>query len=570
MRISFLIICSLLVSYVAFSQKGKKSKDFEPLDVTQLSEGEALKAETILIEAEKEVILENYQKALELYKSALEIIPNNPTLNFKVAEIMAKNGEDQDALVYADKSAKMDPSNKYYLLLAAEINKNLSNYTEAARLYQQMIDNIPGTESYLFDLAIIYQFQGQDKKALDTYHRAEEYYGMNEMVLYEKQKIYLKNDDYESLIRDWDRLIEENAGEDRFTLDLCEFLISKGLLKEARDRLSALGDHGHAELLLSQIAMREGDTTGAFDLARRTFDAPEIDFKSKVQLLNRFLDNSISTDDFEMVTDLALDLGEQYPDKFEVQAFIGDVMVRLEEKEKAREYYIKAARLNPSSYSVWQNILGIEADLNQYDSVIVHAEKALEYFPNQAIFYYFAGTGYLIEKEYKRSIQILDQGKKYATNNDLLTVFYGQLGDAYNSLKQYEKSYNAYEKALESDPENDHVLNNYSYFLSLRKKDMDKALEMSTKLVELFPENPTYLDTHGWVLYTMGKYDEAVIYLEKAANLEEDGTIIEHFGDVLYKLGKVDEAVIQWKRASNYSDTSEYILKKISGEKLYE
>ena len=567
-----IVILSLLISFSAFAQNKKKKKDqpFEPLDVTELSESEALKVETMLIEAEKELILENYYKAYDLFKGALQLDPDNATLNFKTAEVLAKNGDHQNALAYATKAMELDADNKYYLLLTAELHKTLSNFASAAELYQQMIDNIEGTESYLFDLALIYQYQGEFDKALKTYERAENYYGMNEIVLREKQKIYLKREDYQGLIKDWDKLIAENKGEPRYTIELCEFLIAHNLMDEAKERLKNLKESNHANLLLSQIALSEGNTAEAIALANNTFQSPKVDFQSKLQLLNSFLSVAISPEDFNMLSELSRGLAEQYPDKFEVQAFAGDVMYRLEKREEARDYYLTAIRISPSNYNVWQNILNIEASLNQYDSVIKHAEEALEYFPNQGLLYYFAGTGYMIEKNYKRSVQILDQGKRYVTDPKLLTVFYGQLGDAYNSLKQYEKSWSSYEKALETDPNNDHVLNNYSYFLSLKNKDMDRALEMSAKLVEMHPDNPTYLDTHGWVLYTLEKYHEAAKYLEKAANLEPDGTIVEHFGDVLYKLGKVDEAVEQWKKASKLSDASENIEKKIAGRKLYE
>lgn len=567
----YLIVALLGVSLFSFGQKKKKQQqDFSPIDVTELSEGEALKAESMIIDAERELILENYFKALELFKAALEITPNDPVINFKIAEILTKNGESQNALAYAGKASDLDPKNKYYLLLEAEIYKSLSNYAEATKIYQNLIDNIPGTETYLFDLAILYQFQGQGEKALETYRRAEEVFGMNEIVLREKQKIYLKNKDYESLMADWDKLIDENPGEPRYTIELTEFLISHNMLDEAKRRLEKLENSQHADLLLSKIALSDGDTETAMELALSTFESKKVDYKSKLQVLNSLLEVAITTEDFDAIAELAESLAGQYPGKYEVQAYTGDVMYRLQKQEEARSYYLKAVRIDPANFGTWQNILNIEAGLGEYDSLIVHSEKALEYFPNQAALYYFSGTGHLVNKDYRKSVQVLEQGRKYAADPKLVTLFYGQMGDAYNSMKQYEKSYAAYENALKSHPENDHVLNNYSYFLSLRNENMDKALEMSRKLVEMHPDNPTYLDTHGWVLYTLEKYDEALVYLRKAANLQEDGTVIEHYGDVLYKLGKVDEAVEQWKRASIMDDASKNIDKKIAERKLYE
>ena len=277
-----------------------------------------------------------------------------------------------------------------------------------------------------------------------------------------------------------------------------------------------------------------------------------------------------SPEERSKLTEIAVSLADKHADEFKAQAFVGDLLYQDGQSEEAIGYYLKAVTLSPANYSVWQNILNIEADLNQYDSLVKHAEQALEYFPNQALLYYFAGTGHLINQDYKKSVRMLEQGRKYTVDPNLLTVFYGQLGDAYNGMRELDKSFRAYDKALENSPNNDHVLNNYSYFLSLENKNLDKALEMSTQLVELHPNNPTYLDTHGWVLYSVGKYKESKKFLERAASMEEDGTVIEHYGDVLFQLGDVDEAIKQWERARDLGNASELIKKKITDRKLYE
>jgi tetratricopeptide (TPR) repeat protein len=168
---------------------------------------------------------------------------------------------------------------------------------------------------------------------------------------------------------------------------------------------------------------------------------------------------------------------------------------------------------------------------------------------------------------------MLEQGKKLSSSNlELLAYFNGQLGDAYNGIKEYEKSDKAYEAALDFDPDNDHVLNNYSYFLSLRKEKLDLAEKMSTKLIERNPEDPTYLDTYAWVLYNLGKFNDAKKYIEKAINFDEtnSGTLVEHYGDILFKLGDVDSAVEQWEKARKLNDTTELLDKKIADRQLYE
>ena len=148
--------------------------------------------------------------------------------------------------------------------------------------------------------------------------------------------------------------------------------------------------------------------------------------------------------------------------------------------------------------------------------------------------------------------------------------FTGSLGMLTTDWRITKNLINHTKRRLKTKANNDHVLNNYSYFLSLRKKDLDKALKMSTRLVAEHPENPTYLDTHGWVLYTDGQYKESKKFLEKASTLDNDGTIVEHYGDVLFQLGDIEGAIIQWEKARTLGGASENIDKKIADKKLYE
>jgi Tfp pilus assembly protein PilF len=148
----------------------------------------------------------------------------------------------------------------------------------------------------------------------------------------------------------------------------------------------------------------------------------------------------------------------------------------------------------------------------------------------------------------------------------------GILGDAYHAVGEFEKSNSAYEEALSYNPNNDVVLNNYSYYLSLRKVNLEKAEKMSTLLVKNNPDNATYLDTHAWVLYAREKYREAKKVIEKAISTGmANATHFEHYGDILFKLGETAQAVQQWEKARTMLSTSnETLNKKIANRKLYE
>ncbi len=144
------------------------------------------------------------------------------------------------------------------------------------------------------------------------------------------------------------------------------------------------------------------------------------------------------------------------------------------------------------------------------------------------------------------------------------------LGDIYNGTQEYAKSDMAYEQALAFNPNNDIILNNYSYYLALRKENLDRAEKMSAQLVKANPKNSSYLDTYAWVLFTREKYKEARKIMEEAIDTGDfNATLFEHYGDILFKLGDTDAAVRQWQKAKSMGADNQAIDKKISNRRLY-
>jgi tetratricopeptide (TPR) repeat protein len=100
-----------------------------------------------------------------------------------------------------------------------------------------------------------------------------------------------------------------------------------------------------------------------------------------------------------------------------------------------------------------------------------------------------------------------------------------------------------YERALQMDPKNDLVLNNYSYSLAERGILLDRALAMSKEALSQQPENQSYLDTYGWIHYKMGDYKEAEKWIRKAIDLGSTSAVVhDHLGDVYFKKNEFVEA----------------------------
>ncbi len=130
-----------------------------------------------------------------------------------------------------------------------------------------------------------------------------------------------------------------------------------------------------------------------------------------------------------------------------------------------------------------------------------------------------------------RALETLENPKE-------LAAVHGQLGAIYNADGKDKRAIREYRMALELDPENIIALNNYAYMLSLAGRDLEKALQMAEKVLQLAPDVPTYIDTYGWVLFRMGRLEDAQKALRRAVSLGGRGEIMRHYGDVLDALGE--------------------------------
>lgn len=569
---------TLLQSFNVLGQKKSKKKKNEVKVETKVvvSEEDRRKAEMYHAEAEKYFILDDIAKAFVLYQRSLESDPANATAYYKIAQIYLKSNDAEKAVFNAQKAIELDETNKYFYLLLADIYTKKSNFVEAANTYEQMIAKCKNADEYLFELAAIYIYQENYDKALGIYNRIEDKFGLNEQVIAQKQKLYLKQSNLDMAIAEGQKLIDAYPGDSRYVLMLAEILISNNKSEKAVPYLEELvsnnSDNARALLMLSDYYRKHDDVEKADTYLNRAFGIPDLEIELKIQVLATFIQKLPNAD----IESLAISLGGKiltaHPDDSRAYEINGDLYMSLNRDDDALTNYKRAIELGASNFNTWQNVLQMEIKMENYKEAIKDGDQALELFPNQAGICWFLGNAYLASKNYEMASEILERGKKLSNSNEeLKSYFNGQLGDTYNNLKDYKKSDESYEAALAYNPDNDYVLNNYSYFLSLRKEKLDLAKKMSFKLVSRNPDNATYLDTYAWVLFVRGEYAESKIYIEKAVSSKDiSGTIIEHYGDILFKLGDVDLAVQQWLKAKGMDETSDLIDKKIADRKLYE
>ena len=107
--------------------------------------------------------------------------------------------------------------------------------------------------------------------------------------------------------------------------------------------------------------------------------------------------------------------------------------------------------------------------------------------------------------------------------------------------------------ALELSPNQPQILNYMGYSLLERKEKLDQAMRMITLAAEKAPNSYHIIDSLGWAHFKSGEFEKALLYLEKAMELESTDPIVnDHLGDVLWMLGRKREAQFQWKKSLSF------------------
>jgi tetratricopeptide (TPR) repeat protein len=582
-RATYVLLTALVfLSCVSFAQRKKKGADNTEASGIKLRE-----AEFYFTEGEKFFILEDYSKALLYYQRTLEIAPENATVHYKVAEVLAQSNKQEDLLkasISIENALKLEKKNKYFYLLAANIYNSMTAFDKSAVVYEMMIRELKGTEEYLYELAAVYQYANKPEEAIKAYNRAEDVLGISEVSSIQKLRLYLELGKIKEGIAEGEKLIAAFPGDERIVMGFAQVLSQNNLrpdaIKYLEEFLSANPDSGSVKMLLAGLYRDSNQELKARPMLLDLFDNNSIELSSKLSVLGSY-NAELNQNKTKGISDLdketfALTLFEKLknanPADPNVHILGGDLFLSTGRNRDAQNEYMRAIESGEVNFEVWENLLYLETQLEQFDNVIKHSESALELFPNQSMIYYFNGFAHMRRRHYPEAIASLEQAKKLSSANPkLVAELNGMLGDTYNATKAYDKSDKAYDEALSINPDNDAVLNNYSYYLALRKASLDKAEKMSTLLIKNNPDNPTFLDTHAWVLYSRQKYKEARKIMERAISTgNATATHFEHYGDILFQLGDITGAVEQWEKARGLNANSEILNKKIANRQIYE
>jgi len=566
---------------VSFSCKSKRIVNKNEADQAkkEISKSEEVKFTSLFIDgcAALQPTKQNLQEALRLFNECKKIDPSSIPLKYELAKTYKMLGQYQLAIQNAKACAYANPKNEWYQLLLIDCFVSAKQYNESVKLREQLVKNFPQKTEFKEDLAIEYSVIGEFEKSYKIYNELETAYGINEQITLNKVKLLKNQRRIKEVENELLKLSESNKNEPRFYAYLAEFYLEQNklvLAKNMYDKILSIDPNNPSiNLALHDFYNSQGKLEEAYSCLLKAFNNPDLESEYKIDAIRYYYFMAEKKPESFYYTrgiELCDVLIKIHPKDAKGNAVYADFLMLGGKTKDAAKYYYYAAINENLDFTIWKQLLFSDNDLRQYDSLEHHSIKAIELFPSQAIPYFFNGIANIQLKNYKKATLALKDGIEFVVDNNSLKIdFYANLGDAYNYCKDYEKSDWAFDEVLKIDPDNTYALNNYAYYLSLRKENLEKAEKLAKKTNELSPNNRNYMDTYAWVLFQQKKYIDAEYLLETATKMgPPKADILEHYGDVLFKLNKVDAAVDQWNKAKQAGGNSDELLLKIKTKKL--
>lgn len=525
----------------------------------------------------------NYDAAYELLRHALDINPNAP-------EALSAMGLMRNSLNLEDstneterlirKAVDLEPDNYYFQQQLAEYYDSQGKNDSAVARYEIMSRRFPDHDDLLFNLAEIYSNQKDYKSLIRTLSRLEVQEGKSDELALRKIEAYSLAGMNDSTLLLVNTLIKNDPTNATYRVirggaygDMKEYD------KEMAEYQAVLAEDPLNEMANVAIMNRklvQNDIPAYLEKATSIATNEKMSVRTRIKALNSMIMSGArgTVDSTAALPACKTIFASKAPDATLLDIYQAYLVMLKKPADETAPVWRKLLALKPDYSQVRLKLLQYCVSKSLEDEVTEICEGGIEYDPTNLLYYFYGGLAHFSLEHKQKAMEMMEAGCENMPQNvnpDLASDYYSLLGDIYHELGKDSLCFNAYDSSLLYKEDNINSLNNYAYFLALKKCNLDKAAAMSLKTIKAQPKSATYLDTYAWVLFEQGKYGEAATFIEEAMkNIKpekKNASIYEHAGDIYSMLGKTENALEMWRKAKSLGTDSKILEKKIRQKK---
>jgi len=583
-----LYILLLFLPSVLFAQKSEVEKTYLPGEGWGESLLDSLYADFIGQEVQ-----DNVDSAYTILKKCYDIAPDDAELNYQMAlydrmfAVADSSNSEIDVMkacvAKLKKAYEKEPNNKKYVQTLLNASAQSGDTLLIMPLLEKIVELDKNNEQYITILLRLYDGKKEYEKELKLLDHFETIIGKEPQIDMARAEVYKSFYGEKKTLKYVNGLIKKSPNQSIYYLYLAQFYSDKENFKKALpyfDKALALNPaDGATRYSYIECLEKMGKEAEARQMKFDIVYDPKSDTSLKNQLvrdlLEEFETEENGTERMMQMLRKALEQPQENSDmtKLYIQYMISqkystDSIVNALEKVLEKE---------PTNEEIYLTMLAHYGEKDDKEKVVEICNRAIQNGVDQLEIYYYQGAYNYQMGRKEEALKIFEKAvsnRKFANNPKLYAEVYGMIGSIYYDMDSVQRAFNAFEDCLKWNPDEISTLNNYAYYLSLEEKDLEKAEQMSKKTIIAEPNNGTYLDTYAWVLYKLGRYDEAVDYINRA--VKDTGNVsaeeYEHAGDIYYMLKETEAAVAYWElakmKAEQKGEDTSNLDRKIKTKKL--
>jgi tetratricopeptide (TPR) repeat protein len=462
------------------------------------------------------------------YKLFGDILAKNASCDachFQMARISETQNQFPKAMESAKKAVAIDPENRWYRLMVIGLLEKAGKEKEAAETLANLVEKIDFQEDLHNRLAYLWVRVAEPDKALKVYEKMEKYLGVQEELARKKYMIYTAKGDQKKSLAELKKLSEHNPQNVEYLNELAGFyenIGDKAAAKAVYQHILTF-DKNNTQAALALATKTTATTPSAStDIARLNdlkdlFSKKELNIDLKIKELIPFV-NKVADKHEPQLTATCLELARiieaTHPNEAKSYALMGDLLQHNGQLTEALEKYEKCISLNANVFTVWEQMMYLYEQTEQYDKLLKVSEKVIDLFPNQATGFYFNGIANVRLGKLNDAFAPLEQAlmmssKKPPLKHDILL----ELGTAHNKAGRTEKSDKMFEEALKMNPKSPFALVKYSIALASRSGSTEKTRLMTAEALKVTQSSdPILLELYGDYLFKTGAKEEALKY----------------------------------------------------------
>ncbi len=522
--------------------------------------------------------LQQYDDSFTMLQHCLEINPHGAAALYEAAQYYLYLKQSKQAVEALERACAYEPQNFWYANALCTTYLQLNEREKAIDFLQGMTQRFPDKVDPLYTLLDLYTRSAKYDEVIAILDRLEKRLGKSEQLTMEKVNIYMQKGDKKEAMNEMKGLVKEYPQELRYQVMLGDIHLQNNEYdKAAAIYRQVLAEESDNAMALYSMANYYKQTNQDV-LYNQQLDTlllnKKVDSNTKLGIMRQLVVQNESTDrDSTRIVTLFDRIMKQEPDDPQIPLLYAQYLYNKKMTDKMVPVLNQVLDLDPTNSAARMTLLNQFIATQDYEALIGLCEGGVEAEPENLTYYYLLAIGYAQFDRTDDMLAIALRAVPYInerSDKKLSSDIYSIMGDCFHQNQQNAEAYQAYEQALKYNPDNIPVLNNYAYYLSLERKELDRAEEMSYRTVKAEPNNATYLDTYAWILFEKGNYAEARIYIDEAMKAEEGNqsdVVVEHCGDIYFMNGEADEALKYWQKALELGNESDVLKKKIKLKK---